>query len=92
MKVCELFDTESRWTQGYYAKSSNDENVSPTSKHAVKWCLFGAIEKCYRTQEMINEVTLKIEEKLDYELISHWNDDTERTFKEVYDLVHELNI
>lgn len=44
-QVRELLDERRRWTQGALARDSYGFPVSPYSKHAVQWCVTGAIRK-----------------------------------------------
>lgn len=39
MKLKELFTEATKWTQGYYAKTSEMENTQSLSPTAVCWCL-----------------------------------------------------
>ena len=39
----ELIEVEKAWTQGFYAKDKNGEDVWGNSPHAVCWCTVGAL-------------------------------------------------
>ena len=47
MKIRELFNNESKWTKGYYARTKIGELCGVQSEDAVCWCLQGARYKCY---------------------------------------------
>lgn len=40
--IIKLLSTKERWTQGWYAKNKNGNNVGVISKNAVCFCLIGA--------------------------------------------------
>lgn len=41
----DLLSNKARWTQDYFARDEGDCVVSTTSRAAVCWCAFGAVEK-----------------------------------------------
>ena len=47
MKVRELLADESAWTKGQMARQENGMMAYPESRYACKWCLDGAIDRCY---------------------------------------------
>lgn len=47
MKVSELLSDESKWTQKAMARNRSGEEIELRSPNACKWCLFGAILRCY---------------------------------------------
>lgn len=47
MKVKELLCSEDKWTQCTYAIDAAGRCTSETSASAVKWCLVGAVMRCY---------------------------------------------
>ena len=83
MKVKD-FLTEKNWTKQVYVR------VSSTGR---KYCLVGAIRFCY--PEMNHDIVQKVN---DYLLIHYkeyavvWNDQPEREFKEVKELINILDI
>ncbi len=88
MKVQELL-TEDNWVKGSNARDKNNNSVHPTSDEACKWCLFGAIIRCYiATSEILERIGDKIEENS----VTIWNDDPQRTFEDVEALIKELDI
>jgi hypothetical protein len=47
MKVLDLLKTEKQWIKYYLGKTKAGEHVAGNHPDAVKWCLLGAIQKCY---------------------------------------------
>ena len=47
MKVSELLDSPEKWTQQAGARDRHEAAASYDSVRAVKWCLSGALCKCY---------------------------------------------
>jgi len=99
LKVRELLSDESKWTKGTYARNSENIRVYATSLEASRWCLVGALRKCYPGfGEDYYEAQRKIENTLGHSIHSFvcylpdWNDAPERTFKEVKDLVNKANV
>lgn len=94
MKIKELFSNESKWCQRCYARDKNGLRAYPRSNKAVCWCLLGAIKKCYLENDF-NTIKIMIKTKIKIssnDSVALWNDDPKRTFKEVKQLVEELDI
>lgn len=91
MKVHELLTDESKWTKGWYAKTVDGNKVSVTDDAAARWCLFGAVWKCYRDPARMRTILSQVFADREREAI-WWNDDPERTFDDVRDLVTRLDI
>ena len=47
MKAKTLLKNESKWTQYHNALNKKGEIVNADDKTAVKWDIYGALEKCY---------------------------------------------
>lgn len=47
MKVKELLCSKDKWTQGIMASDANEDPVLARSGTATKWCLLGAVVRCY---------------------------------------------
>lgn len=47
MKVKELLDSESKWTQHYTARRTDSIACNALDPAASSWCLYGALQKCY---------------------------------------------
>lgn len=99
MKVRELLTDESKWIQGKIAQSSNGSYcLSPREPNAARWCLWGAVLKCYWDEDVlriraINRIVEKVG-RIDssYKTISSFNDDIKTTFKKVKQIIEELDI
>ena len=96
MKIRELLSDETKWCKKALARDKNDEKIDVDSKHACKWCLYGAMCKCYNINEEFNDVREKIYNQLTKKrnmvTISQWNDCCSTYFKDVKELIDELDI
>ena len=90
MKIKTLLSKPSKWTRGAYARTSKGEPCWSRSSSAVSYCLAGAMNKCYKTNDEINKIATLINDKIGKDTISSWND--RHTYKEVKALVNKLNI
>ena len=45
-KAYELLSNEVRWTSGAWARDGQGRHCSPLSRHARRWCAWGALQKC----------------------------------------------
>lgn len=96
MKVWQLLDSPEKWTQREYARASDGRAIFAESPYACRWCILGAIQKCYGT----GEEALQAREKIDvynitkgkHWLISIWNDAPATTWQEIYDTCKELDV
>lgn len=94
MKVYELLNSPNKWIQKDFAHDSNENNVWPSNKDAVCWCLDGALRKCYLNEsqywDMVNIITNYL--NIDYSpaAIHLWNDAA--TYEDVINLCKELDI
>jgi len=89
MKIRELLTDESKWTKRFYAVDSNGEPLPPRSENAVSWCILGAINKCYTTEEFV-DLYLKMALHLGVASLVSWNE--RATFQDVRTLVESLDI
>lgn len=107
MKVHELLDNESKWAKGSYAFNAEGRYCYEWADEACKWCLLGAIHRCYPCINMeIPEEERELSEQerviglLEQELrnmgistgIANYNDAPDTTFEQVKTLVTKLNI
>lgn len=96
MKIKELLTDESKWIKHNTALTAVGSSCAPTDPDAVKWCLYGAFLKCYRSwyEHLTIERTLidAINSTSKSIRISNWNDAPERTFAEVKALVEQLDV
>lgn len=97
MKAWELLDGPEKWTQGEGARDENGVPVYYNAKNAVCWCLMGALAKCYGSltpdwYAAVDKVNDALTQKHKNILVIKWNDDPNRTWQEVHDLLKELDI
>jgi hypothetical protein len=100
MKIKELLVSEDKWARKGFAFDKDDRMVFGASPDAVKWCLLGAVGKCYQGAEgeavrelLTAELTTKDTPEHDLPgSISQWNDNPKTTFADVRKLVEKLDI
>lgn len=100
MKIKELLVTEDKWARKGFAFDKDNRMVFGASPSAVKWCLLGAVGKCYQGAEgeavrelLIAELSAKdVAEHERPGVISRWNDSLETTFTDVQKLLDRLDI
>ena len=105
MKVKQLLSTKSKWTKLACARDKKNMECPVNDPSAVKYCLEGAIIKCYQTGEERNRVENLIRRALrmsevEFSMfkpiydgrITYWNDAPKRTFKDIKKLISKLNI
>lgn len=92
MKVKELLRIGSSWTKGTFARTYGDWPVTVDSPLAIRYCLSGAISKCYPHPHEGRIIADKVRTELNKNSIVGWNDAPERTFSEVRELVERLDI
>jgi hypothetical protein len=103
VKVHELLSDESKWTKGEYARDKDGKPCHSRSQEAVKWCVLGAVNKCYEkqtslayivAQKLIKAATknLSTEEikRIKMNVIDHWNDNND--YKTIYNALKEMDI
>lgn len=88
MKIQELLSDESKWCQGVMALDRYGACTAPSAKDACRWCLFGAILKCYSDAESMRIIRL-VNGTLGT-LLETWNDT--HTFPKVRALIEKLDI
>lgn len=90
MKVSQLLSRPSRWGKGYLAKDSKGRPVGPLDPSAIKFCLDGAIERCYKTDS--RRVTRILLNLIEGPSISHFNDAPNRRFRDIRALLKKAKI
>ena len=99
MKAWELLDSLEKWCKGALSKDAWGFPVS--IEEGVCWCTAGAILKCHPEDNapLRNKTLFMLESVLkDRKMITMgqstgaWNDAPKRTWREVYDLLRELDI
>lgn len=87
MKIRELLSDETKWCKNDVAQDKDGSAISATSDDACKWCLVGAIDKCYT--DSTEDIWLKIYKYLNMS-IGKFNDS--HNFEDIKNLVEELDI
>ncbi len=98
MKVSELLMDDSKWCQGAYAIDAKGNAVGEDSDDVCRWCLMGAIYKCYcywstsGIQQDIHDIAKKMASIIGNYSFIEWNDDPKRTFAEVREAILKADI
>lgn len=96
MKVSQLLTDASKWTQRRAAIDADGDSVNVQDVAACRFCLSGAIRRCYPDREerfrVLNTVINEIGGNAAVRSTMEWNDDPRRTFDEVRALVLKLDI
>ena len=95
MKIQELLKNETCWTKRVDARNKEEYPVSAFNRYAVKWCLIGALNKCYSGQERF-EMLNKLEKVL-FSLhcdmsLSSFNDASSTTFKQIREVIEKADV
>lgn len=94
--ITELFFRPARWTKDRAAHDKDGGTVEPDSEYATAFCLGAAIDVVYDGEgdEVRDRVRAWIAQHYPDSQgdISGWQDQPERTFKDIRRLVTELNI
>jgi len=71
-----------RWTRGDCARDKSGDLAAPWDSSAESWCLFGALSKVARTEEIGGEAT-EILDAICGGNITHFNDDPSTTYEAI---------
>lgn len=82
MKLKEWFTDSSKWCQGYACEVIKGK--------ITKCCLAGAVGVYYPSQS--RDILNTIANYLEIKDVVVWNDDSNRTFDDIYKLVNDLDI
>jgi hypothetical protein len=94
VKAWELLDKPEKWTQFTNARTKTGELTCNSSDSPYSYCLTAALSYCYglSTKER-QEAVLRIMNHLSYSYhLVLWNDDPNRTWEEVHNLLKELDL
>lgn len=86
MKPSELIADPAKWTKGSNARAKNGAEIAARSPSAVKWCVDGALFRCFHSAHSYASAHHKLLRTLfnnNYFAIVKWNDAPERTHAEV---------
>lgn len=90
MKAWEFLSKRGVWCKGNYAVDKNGIAINPLDNLAVKFCVLGAICKCYPEEKefvIVRDMLQLVKGK-----ISDWNDDPKRKKYQVVELLKKLDI
>jgi hypothetical protein len=62
-RALELCGTPERWTQQVYARCPHGREMAPTSPHAARFCLVGALMRAAEEQRLRRRVSLAIQDE-----------------------------
>lgn len=93
MKAYELLSDETKWCQHAEAITVNSIYVFPYDPRAVRWCLVGAVKRCYIGYDnCLERITEAIPADERRENVAEWNDAPERTYADVVGMLRRLEI
>ncbi len=94
MKMKDLLNKRSKWTQGASARTGNDKPCKVMNPNAEKFCLLGAFQRCYGHPTDLSDGGFIKYRALCAKTggIASWNDNPERTYGDVKRLLEELDI
>lgn len=97
VKPSELLATPDTWTQNAYAENACGIAVDARGPNACRWCIEGALAKCFdvveiRTIEEYHKLLKHVRETTGFMSIAHWNDYPQRTHAEVLELLKEVGL
>lgn len=102
MKAHELLCSPDKWVKGRLAVEADGTWVRLHSPTAVRWCVIGAIVRCYgygtnETEEVCDRLAtfLHLSEAssvAELSSLAGWNDARGRTFEDVHSALKELDI
>ncbi len=83
MLVSDLLASEADWIKGPMAVDANGVLCGPTNLKACRWCLLGAICKCYPTLDGRREAAAKLQPLVvpyGFNSLSEFSDNPNTTF------------
>ncbi len=93
MKAHELLSDESKWCREAYALDSQGRVTPPDSPTACRWCIEGAIFRCYSdSTDALRRIDGALEARGATRDVLVFNDDKHRTFEEVRSLLIEVDV
>ena len=96
MKIQDLLNCSSKWVKNGLSVDKNNKSVNPRSSAAIKWCLIGALEKCYPKFDDRFAASSKVINALshfNYSLhLPIFNDDPKTTFQMLKKVIKKANV
>jgi hypothetical protein len=100
MKAYNLINKPQKWCKNYEALDNQGNPVNPINMSACRFCLLGAITRCYQDDDIRKEIYKKLiqinnlSSKYHYsepeDILAEFND--EHTHKDVYSLLRKANV
>lgn len=88
MKAYELLANPDSWIKNSFAKDKNGKRTTPSNPSAVKWCIVGAVSKCYGPEYL--SIIHKLNSKQPNPI--KWNDRRKTDYAMVIALLKKLDI
>jgi hypothetical protein len=97
MKPSELLEDPGAWCQEWQAKTATDIGCAVEVDMAVKWSIDGALLRYTQTQEEFDAAIKAVCTAIGkpgwgVEQLADWNDDPDRTHKEVLDVLKRAGL
>lgn len=96
MKIKELFSSHHKWTKYGSAKNNKGESVRSCDLDATRFCLSGAVSRCYPNVLERIKILKKLKSSIEkytgekYSGITNFNDSS--SFKDVKNVVEQANV
>ena len=91
MKAWQLLEKEKSWTRGSVARDRHGHEVNVHDTLACRWCMFGAILRCYPENDDRYVAMVRIGLRLPND-IGAWNDAPGRKHSEVVAKLKEADV
>lgn len=101
MKVYELLNHPRKWIKSCLARNKQGDSVNSRSRQAAKWCLVGALEKCYgpewtgskfqAAEAKLREATQKLFPQFGGDIVC-FNNDENTTFRMLRAVIRKAKV
>lgn len=99
MKAYQLLDSQEKWIRFGFARDANGHTTKTLSEDAAKWCISGAIFRCYfdaANSKPLNDAREAAEKAL-FELHGHrsfitFNDDFMTSYEDVITVLRHADV
>lgn len=94
MTLQQLFHHKDRWTKRTRARDIDGYACEAESPSAVAFCLLGGLNKCYQNNVEWFAALRKLQQAIEPPgmTVVEWNDDPDRTFEEVSELIKKAGV
>jgi hypothetical protein len=93
MKAKDLLADEGRWMKEGFARAADGGSIMPDSPYAVRWCLSGALRRCYPEEFDFRRAYDNVRALLPgNQILSEWNDLPGTTFADVKALLERADV